>query len=139
MVKFMRIRNYEKIYLVIYMILLLFILEILFVCYLVFNKRYSYIKFNGIIRTDNFVMIMVKDRQIEYFYQSNYLYHDSKKRKFEIIEIDKNVYKEKGEYYHSILIKVKTDNNSIDNDIYEFSLVTEKYRSIEIFKLILEE
>jgi hypothetical protein len=74
---------------------------------------------------------MVKDRQIEYFYQSNYLYHDSKKRKFEIIEIDKNVYKEKGEYYHSILIKVKTDNNSIDNDIYEFSLVTEKYRSIE--------
>lgn len=139
MVKFMKIRNYEKVYLVIYMILLLFIFEILFACYLVFDKRYEYIKFNGIIRTDNFVMIMVRDSQYKYFYQSNYLFHDSKKKKFDIVEINKNVYKEKNEYYHSILIKVKTDSSSIDNDVYVFSLVTEKYRNIEIFKMIWEE
>lgn len=135
----MKIKRYERIYLLIYMIILLFIFEILFFSYMFFYERYNYIKYNGVLRTSGFVMVMVKDIDVEYFYQSNYLYNDSKKKKFEIIEVNKNIYKSDDCYYHSILINVDTDKKLIDNDLYEFSLKTEKVKSINIFKMIWED
>jgi len=139
MVRFMKIKRYEKIYLLIYIIFLLFFIEILFFSYMFFYERYEYIKYNGVLRTNGFVMIMIKDKDIDYFYQSKYLYNDSKSKKFEIVELDKNVYKSDDCFYHSILIKVNTNKKMIDNDLYEFSLKTEKVRSINIFKMILED
>ena len=139
MVGFMKTKRYEKIYLLIFVIILLFILEILFFSYLFIYKRYNYIKYNGVVRTDGYVMVMVKDIDVNYFYKSNYLFNNSKKKKFEIIELNKNVYKKNNNFYHLLLINVNTSKDLIDNDLYEFSLKTEKLKSINIFKMIWED
>lgn len=134
----MKVRNYEKNNLIICFIIMLFIIEIIFICFLFVNERFNYKKFEGVVRKKDLLVLMVSEEDSKYFYKNNYLYDNDKKKSFKIVQIDKKVYRDGNLYYDSILIKFKMDNEVIENDILEVSLMSEKIKLIEIFKIIWE-
>ena len=134
----MKIKKYEKCSLVISMCIIIFIIEVIFTFLLITTKEYKYKKINGVVVKDNLVDIVIPSKEKNIIYKNKYLYLNDKKIKFKIVEEKKNVYKHNKEKYHELLVSYKFDKKYKTSDILSISIKKEKYRLIEIFKLIWE-
>ena len=134
----MKIKKYEKFSLVISMCIIIFIIEVIFTFLLITTKEYKYKKINGVVVKDDLVDIVIPSKEKNIIYKNKYLYLNDKKIKFKIVEEKKNVYKHNKEKYHELLVSYKFDKKYKTSDILSISIKKEKYRLIEIFKLIWE-
>ena len=128
----MIVKNYEKRFLIIFGIILLYLTEIIFFSFLFYHKEYDYIKFNGIVKKQDLLIVMIEDYELKYFYQSRYMYINDDEFKFKIKQVDKNILIKNKIKYHYLIIKYDMNDNLIENDIVEFNLKKEKRRCIEM-------
>ena len=80
--------------------------------------------------------IIIPNEKRKVLYKNRYLYHNDKKIKYRIIEEKKNLYKNNGKQYHELLIDFRFDKKYKTSDVVTISIKKEKYRLIEMFKLI---
>lgn len=132
----MKLRNYEKKTMVITMCLIIFLCELTLLFVLYKEKEYKYEDINGIVMKDNIVVLILSKEEKQLIYKNRFLYVDDKKIDFKIIE-DKNVIiKNNNKKYYEVLIGFKFNKKYKVNDSILISIKEEKYRLIEIFKII---
>ena len=131
----LKTRNYEDKFLLNIFIIFFYIIFISFVIFLFFNKHFVYKNFTGVVSNKN-VIFMVKDNDVSFFYHNATLFSDSKKRKFTINTVHKNILTKDGDKYHQIVINFKFSNNYKDNDALTISLRQKKERLVDVFKII---
>ena len=131
----MKTRNYENKF-ELYIFIILFLITFLsFIVFLFLNKHFVYKNFTGIVSNKE-VIFMVKSSDTKYFYHNANLFHDSKKKKFTIKKVYKNILKKNNVNYYQIIINFKFSNKYKDNDALNISLKQKKERYIDIFKII---
>lgn len=132
----MKTRKYEKFSLVLFLCLFVLFLEFIFILFLFNNKEYKYDQYTGVVVKDNLMTIIIPKEKRKILYKNRYLYHNDKKIKYKIIEEKKNLYKNNGKQYHELLIDFRFDKKYKTSDVVTISIKKEKYRLIEMFKLI---
>lgn len=138
MVKYVKLKKYERKDLVFLAVLLLILMELIFFVGLYVQKVSIYEKFQVIVRKDDVVTLVVDQEQLMLFRKNNYIYVDDKKREFSIIKTLREVLERKNVKYHEIYIKFSFDDDKKENDIIDIAIEKEKIRGIEIFKIIME-
>lgn len=132
----MKIKTYEKIVLIKLLIMGIFILELVFFYLLYSHKEFNYKKIDGIIVKDNVVALVLTKEDKKILYKNSNLIMNDKIRKYTILE-DEGVFIKKGnKKYYEVLIKTKTDKKYKTSDSIQVNLKDNKYRIIEMFKLI---
>ena len=82
----MILKNYEKKNIIIFLFIIIFILEIMFI-FLLFNiKNYKYVKISGIVIKKNILMVVVGEDERKLIYNNHYLFYKDSKKKYKIIE-----------------------------------------------------
>ena len=132
----MKTRKYEKFSLVLFLCLFVLFLEFIFILFLFNNNEYKYDQYTGVVVKDNLMTIIIPNEKRKVLYKNRYLYHNDKKIKYRIIEEKKNLYKNNGKQYHELLIDFRFDKKYRTSDVVTISIKKEKYRLIEMFKLI---
>lgn len=86
----MKINNYEKSSFIYFCLSIYFCLLVIFIWWLINTKIYEYKKFNGIIINKEIVMIL-EERDLDYFYNNKHLFYNGNKYKFEITKITESL------------------------------------------------
>lgn len=134
----MKKRNYENNILILFLAIILFIFEIIFILILFLKKEYNYIKLIGIVMKDNVLIVVVSKNEKTYFHNNSFLYLEGKKKRFKIIEDRGAIMSHNKKKYHELLINVDFNKKYKANDTISLSIKTKKKRLIEIFKIIGE-
>lgn len=132
----MKVKKYESFTLVLFMSVFIIIIEIIFVAYLISTKEYKYDKIDGVVVKDNLIDVIISKEQRNVMYKNNYLYMNDKRIRYSIEEERTNTYKHNGKNYYELIISYKFDKKHKSSDIISISIKKEKYRFIEIFRLI---
>lgn len=113
-----------------------FIFELVFLIILFESKEYKYEKLTTTVVKKDLVLLVVSKDTKQILYKNKYLYLNDKKKKYRIVEERKSVIRQGKKKYYELLISYKFDKNYKSSDIMSISIKNEKYRMIEIFKLI---
>lgn len=132
----MKVRNYEKKDLLIFLSIIFIILEVVFIIGLYINKMYDYKKVTAIVLKENLLIIVASKEERKLFYNNSFLYLNSKKEKYKISRDSGVIMTKNEEKYYELLIKTKFDKKYKPNDTLTVSLKTKKQRLINIFKVI---
>lgn len=133
----MRIHNYEKKNIVLYISVILLILEIILFIYLKRTKEFQYEKITGYIISKNEILITPTKRIRKMLYKNKKIYIKDHLLSYEIKE-DKGVLLESNnKRYYELIIKAKIPSNN--NQIIEISIKKEKKDIITIFKSVWKE
>lgn len=133
----MRIHNYEKKSLILYISVILLILEIILFIYLKKTKEFQYEKITGYIISKNEILITPTKRIRKMLYKNKKIYIRDHLLSYEIKE-DKGVLLESNnKRYYELIIKTKIPSNN--NRIIEISIKKEKKDIITIFKSVWKE
>ena len=133
----MRIHNYEKKSLILYISVILLILEITLFIYLKKTKEFQYEKITGYIISKNEILITPTKRIRKMLYKNKKIYIKDHLLSYEIKE-DKGVLLESNnKRYYELIIKAKIPSNN--NRIIEISIKKEKKDIITIFKSVWKE
>lgn len=133
----MRIHNYEKKSLILYISAILVILEIVLFIYLKETKEFQYEKITGYIISKNEILITPTKRIRKMLYNNKKIYIKDHLLSYEIKE-DKGVTLESdNKRYYELIIKAKIPSNN--NQIIEISIKKEKKDIITIFKSVWKE
>lgn len=133
----MRIHNYEKKSLILYISVILLILEIILFIYLKKTKEFQYEKITGYIISKNEILITPTKRIRKMLYKNKKIYIKDHLLSYEIKE-DKGVLLESNnKRYYELIIKAKIPSNN--NRIIEISIKKEKKDIITIFKSVWKE
>ena len=132
----MRIKKYEKKSFILFICFITFIFELVFFIIVYESKEYKYEKLTSTVVKNNLVLLVVSKDTKQILYKNKYLYLNDKKKKYKIVEERKSVIKQGRKKYYELLIRYKFDKNYKSSDIMSISIKNEKYRMIEIFKLI---
>lgn len=133
----MRIHNYEKKSLILYISVILLILEITLFIYLKKTKEFQYEKITGYIISKNEILITPTKRIRKMLYKNKKIYIKDHLLSYEIKE-DKGVLLESNnKRYYELIIKAKIPSNN--NQIIEISIKKEKKDIITIFKSVWKE
>lgn len=133
----MRIHNYEKKSLILYISVILLILEIILFIYLKKTKEFQYEKITGYIISKNEILITPTKRIRKMLYKNKKIYIKDHLLSYEIKE-DKGVLLESNnKRYYELIIKAKIPSNN--NQIIEISIKKEKKDIITIFKSVWKE
>ena len=132
----MKVRNYEKISLVYIICIIVFVFEIIFIIILFKQKEYRYEILNGTVMKDNITLLIISSDDKKLIYKNKYIYINDKKIKFRIIEDKGVVIKSNSKKYYEVLIGYKFPQKKKTNDSISISIKKEKYRIIEMFRLI---
>ena len=112
------------------------LLELIFFFLIYTHKEFNYKRIDGIIVKDNVIVLVLSKEERKILYKNSYLVMNDKIRKFNILE-DNGVFIKKGnKKYYEIIIKTKFDKNYKKNDSIVINLKNNKYRIVEMFKLI---
>ena len=133
----MRIHNYEKKSLILYISVILLILEIILFIYVKKTKEFQYEKITGYIISKNEILITPTKRIRKMLYKNKKIYIKDHLLSYEIKE-DKGVLLESNnKRYYDLIIKAKIPSNN--NRIIEISIKKEKKDIITIFKSVWKE
>lgn len=132
----MKPKKYESFSFIIFICIITFILELIFILILYENKEFKYEKITGTVVKDNIITLVISSTNKKLLYKNKYLYINDKKRKYKIVEERKSYIKQGKNIYYEVLISFKFDKEYKSSDIMSISIKKEKYRIIEIFKLI---
>ncbi len=130
----MKLVNYEKKNVLIFLIILMFIFLSLLIFYTFSIKINSYVLITGRVRKNNLVELLVNDDELNILYKNRFVYVSDLKKKFFISDVSKNILVEKDIKYSLVLIEV--DLSLKDGDIVEVSFKDKRIRLWEIFKVI---
>lgn len=127
-------KNYEKSQLL-YFTIIVFIFFQIIICYLYFKEQYrTYTSISAIVITDNYIKTYVDNKSLQKLKQSKYFYVDNKRKKYEIINVEKNVIKKDKTSFHEVMIKFQIPKKYKDNDTFNISIYSNKKGIYTIFK-----
>ena len=132
-------KNYEKNQLIITMSFLLIVIFIILLINLFKHRYRTYKNINSIVVTENYLELIINSNDLKLLNSSNYLYIDNKKKKREIISIEKDVLKRDNITYHDVIIRVKFPNKYKDNDYVKLTIYDKKEKLFSIFKSCWKE
>lgn len=132
----MKVRNYEKSEFTIFIIILVFILEILLVLFLSKYKVYEYKILTGIVSKKNLVTLVINKNEKELLNKNKKIYINNKYLDYKIIEDRGYLTKKNNIKYYEVIIKVKTKEES--NDVVKLSIKDKKIECIRLLKKIWE-
>lgn len=138
MEKYMKVRNYEKQELIIFILLVLIIIEIISFIFLFRYKVFEYKKLTGIITNNNIVSLVVDKKEKEILNKNRKIYLNNKELKYKVLEDKGIIIKKNNKNYYEVLIKVKTPKNIKINDIINLSIKDKKISIINLLKKIGE-
>lgn len=134
----MKVRNYEKQELIIFILSILIIIEIIAFIFLFKYKVYEYKKLNGIITNKNIVTLIVTKSEKKMLNKNNNLYLNNKLLKYKIIEDKGVIVKKNNKKYYEVLINIKTPKNKKSSDYVNISIKNKKIEAFELLKKIGE-
>lgn len=132
-------KNYEKNQLIITMTFLFIVIFIILLINLFKHRYRTYKNINSIVVTENYLELIINSNDLKLLNSSNYLYIDNKKKKREIISIEKDVLKRDNITYHDVIIRVKFPNKYKDNDYVKLTIYNKKEKLFSIFKSCWKE
>lgn len=132
-------KNYEKNQLIITMTFLFIVIFIILLINLFKHRYRTYKNINSIVVTENYLELIINSNDLKLLNSSNYLYIDNKKKKREIISIEKDVLKRDNITYHDVIIRVKFPNKYKDNDYVKLTIYDKKEKLFSIFKSCWKE
>ena len=132
----MKVKNYEKNELVIFIIIIIFLVELFFVLFLYKYKIYEYKTLTGIAHENNTITLIVTKEEKKMLNKNKKVYIDNKYNKFKIIEDKGYLMKKNNTKYYEILISVK--NNKKSNEVVNISVKNKKIEIIRLLKKIWE-
>lgn len=125
--------NYEKFYGSMFIMFIIFILEVLLTICLFKISINIYKTYSCVVIKDDLVYLFIEKDDLKLFNSNNYIYYKNRKCKYEIIEVNRNVLKS----YHEIVIKFKFKNKSYDS--INISIFKKKIKLIHLFDVIWKE
>ena len=132
----MKVKSYEKTTLLKILITAILTLELVFFFLLYSHKEFNYKKIDGIVVKDNVMVLVLSKEERNILYKNSTLLMNDKLRRYKVLE-DNGVFIKKGKKkYYEIIIKTKFDKEYKANDSVEINLKDNKFRIIEMFKLI---
>ena len=134
----MKVRNYEKQGLIIFILIVLIIIEILSFIVLYKYKVYEYKKLMGVISNKNIVTLVVDKNDKKLLYKNKKVYIDDKLLEYKIIENKGYIINKNNIKYYEVLIETKTPKNKKISDYIELSVRNKKINILELFKQIGE-
>lgn len=134
----MKVRNYEKQGLIIFILIVLIIIEILSFIVLYKYKVYKYKKLMGVISNKNIVTLVVDKNDKKLLYKNKKVYIDDKLLEYKIIENKGYIINKNNIKYYEVLIETKTPKNKKISDYIELSVKNKKINILELFKQIGE-
>ncbi len=134
----MKVRNYEKQGLIIFILIVLITIEIISFLVLFKYKVYKYKKLTGIISNKNIVTLVVDKNDKKLLYKNKKVYINNKLLKYEIIEDKGYIVKKDNIKYYEILIETKTPKNKKTSDYLELSIKNKKINILKLLKKIGE-
>ena len=138
MEKYMKVRNYEKQVLIIFILIVLIIIEIFSFIVLYNYKVYKYKKLTGIISNNNIVTLIVDKEEKKLLYKNKKVYLNNKSLEYRIIEDKGYITKKDNTKYYEIIIFVKTPKNKKSSDYVELSIKNKKINILKLIKKIGE-
>ena len=133
----MKIRNYEKEGIIYILVFLLFIIELLFILYIFHRKEFIYRKMTGIVMKENILLLVSSKEDNKLLNKNKYLYINNKKRKYKIIEVNRNIINKGKNKYSEIIIKIKFEKKYKSNDMIDIVLKDKKVYIYELFKNVI--
>ncbi len=133
----MKVRNYEKQELIIFILLILIIIEIISFIFLFRYKVFEYKSLTGIITNNNIISLIIDKNDRKLLNKNKKIYLNDKELKYKIIEDKGVITKKNNKKYYEILIKIKTPKNKI-NDIVNLNIKDKKISIIKLLKKIRE-
>ena len=134
----MKVRNYEKQEIIIYILIGLIIIEIISFIFIFNYKVYDYKKLTGIITNKNIVTLIVDKYDKKLLYKNRKVYLNNKLLEYKIIENKGYIIKKNKTKYYEILIKIKTPKNKKSSDYVELSIKDKKVKTYKLLKKIGE-
>lgn len=134
----MKVRNYERQELIIFILLVLIIIEVISFTLLFRYKVYEYKKLTGIITNENIITLIVDKKEKEILNKNKNIYLNNKKLKYKIIEDKGVIIKKNNKKYYELLIRVKTPKNNKSSDYVELSIKNKKINILKLLKKIGE-
>lgn len=134
----MKVRNYEKQVLIIFILIVLIIIEIFSFIVLYNYKVYKYKKLTGIISNNNIVTLIVNKEEKKLLYKNKKVYLNNKSLEYRIIEDKGYITKKDNTKYYEIIIFVKTPKNKKSSDYVELSIKNKKINILKLIKKIGE-
>lgn len=122
-------KNYRKYQLLFSMSFLLIFSVVIFTIYILNGYYREYTNIRGIYILDNVIEIIVDTSTLKKIEKNNTLFLNSKKKKYQIISIEKNVYKDR-KYYHQVLLKIRGINKDTKINV---SIYNKKRKLIYLF------
>lgn len=132
MVKSMKVRNYEKRDLLIFLIIVFLLLEIIGLIYLFERKEFKYYKISGIVSNKNIVTIIANSKEKKLINKNQTIYLDNKNIKYKILENRGVIVKKNNKAYYEILIQLSLSEKVKTTDVLEFSIRDKKESIIKI-------
>ena len=134
----MKVRNYEKQVLIIFILIVLIIIEIFSFIVLYNYKVYKYKKLTGIISNNNIVTLIVDKEEKKLLYKNKKVYLNNKSLEYRIIEDKGYITKKDNTKYYEIIIFIKTPKNKKSSDYVELSIKNKKINILKLIKKIGE-
>lgn len=134
----MKVRNYEKQVLIIFILIVLIIIEIFSFIVLYNYKVYKYKKLTGIISNNNIVTLIVDKEDKKLLYKNKKVYLNNKLLEYKILEDKGYITKKDNTKYYEIIIFVKTPKNKKSSDYVELSIKNKKINILKLIKKIGE-
>ena len=134
----MKVRNYEKQVLIIFILIVLIIIEIFSFIVLYNYKVYKYKKLTGIISNNNIVTLIVDKEDKKILYKNKKVYLNNKSLEYRIIEDKGYITKKDNTKYYEIIIFIKTPKNKKSSDYVELSIKNKKTNILKLIKKIGE-
>lgn len=134
----MKVRNYEKQVLIIFILIILITIEILSFIVLYNYKVYKYKKLTGIISNNNIVTLIVDKNDKKLLYENKKVYLNNKLLEYRIIEDKGYITKKDNTKYYEIIVFVKTPKNKKSSDYVELSIKNKKINILKLIKKIGE-
>ena len=131
-------KNYEKNQLVISISFIFIILCFIFLVHIFTYKYRSYKIIDSVLISENYLKLIITNKDLKTMKKSKYLFIDNKKSPMEITNIERNVLRRKV-YYHEIIIRTKVPNKYHDGDYIKVTIYEEKKRMLHIFKSCWKE
>ena len=132
----MKVRNYEKNELIIFVIVIVFFIEVLLTVFLFKYRVYKYKTLTGIVSNKNLVTLIVSKKEKNMLNKNRKIYIDNKYLNYKIVEDKGYITKKNKTKYYEIIIKVKTKKDI--NEVVELSIKNKKTIIIKLLKNIWE-
>ncbi len=132
-------KKYEKkqaLFTSIFFLIISYLIFIYIICTNTFNK---YILINTTVINDEVIDTFITNKELKYLKANRYIYIKDKKYKRKILEVNRNILKQKNKSYHEVKIKTNLDKKYKTGDSITIRVIEKKEKLYKIFKSCWKE